>query len=104
MSIARYSTPISSSAQRTANDELPVIWKNSIMNTVPRRSLHLAAEHTAAGPPLAVLGEQLIRDLGALLDVVAAADGSGGERDPRLGVARRVRFGIERRVGLPGCE
>jgi CheY-like chemotaxis protein len=30
MSIASYATPISSSAQRTANDELPVIWKNSI--------------------------------------------------------------------------
>jgi CheY-like chemotaxis protein len=43
MSIASYATPISSSAQRTANDELPVIWKNSIRGTyhplVPDRIL-----------------------------------------------------------------
>jgi hypothetical protein len=30
MSMVSYSRPISSSAQRTANDELPVMWKNSM--------------------------------------------------------------------------
>ena len=100
MLTSSYSAPASSSAMRTANDALPVIWKNSIMPPRPsRRSLPLRPQPSGRCTPPASGREQLREHLPeraqACLEIVLRQS-AVAEHDAVLRPAALVVAGCER--------